>query len=134
MKKTNLQLSLFESNENKFAKKMLDLINQASIGTVWENSFYIEEVELSKWNHLKSNKKRHLTIILKSYKNIDYGTMFTYFNCDKTDEKALLNNICENELYKKLVEDKDFSIIPLPWFIDITFKNFDFKNIENYIE
>ena len=57
--------------------------------------------------------------------------MFTYFNYDKTDEKILLNNICENELYKKLVEDEDFSITLLPWFIDITFKNFDFKNIEN---
>lgn len=134
MEKTNLQLSLFESNENKFANEMLNLINEESVGTIWENSFYIEQVELTKWNHLKSNKKRHLTIILNSYKNIDYDTMFTYFNCDKTDEKILLNNICENELYKKLVEDEDFSITILPWFIDITFKNFDFKNIENYIE
>ena len=57
MKKTNLQLSLFESNENKFANEMLNLINEASIGTIWENSFYIEEVKLSKWNHLKSSKK-----------------------------------------------------------------------------
>lgn len=134
MKKTNLQLSLFESKENKFAKKMLDLINEASIGTVWENSFYIEEIDLSKWNHLKSNKKRHLSISLNSDKNTGYATNFTYFNYDKTDEKILLNNIYESKLYKKLVEDKDFSIAIMPWLISIIYKNFDFKNIENYIE
>lgn len=130
MKNTYLQLTLFESNYDKFAKEMLNLINRESIGTIWENSFYIERVELCKWKHLKSSKKRHLTIIIKSYKNINYDTMFTYFNYDKTDEKVLLNNIRENEVYKKLVEDKDFSITILPWFIDITYKNYDYKNIE----
>ncbi len=123
------QLSLFATREQEFADRILEMFNEASKGTIWENSFSISKLELEKWDHIKS-KKRNLTIMLKNSKNVDYDTNFTYFNKDKTNELLLKENIDNNELFKMLSKDKDFSISLSPDTIFIHYLNFDEKVLD----
>ena len=64
----NAQLSLFATKEQEFADVIVDMFNNCSKDTIWENSFEIRKVELEKWEHIKS-KKRNLTISLESSNN-----------------------------------------------------------------
>ena len=123
------QLSLFATKEQEFADRMLELLNESSEGTIWEDSFYIKKVELEKWNHIKSNK-RHLTILLDSKNITNYDTNFTYFNTDKTNEIKLREQLSNNKLFKYLSKDKDFSITLNPTTIFVIFQNFDSKNYD----
>ena len=123
------QLSLFATKEQEFADRMLELLNESSEGTIWEDSFYIKKVELEKWNHIKSNK-RHLTILLDSKNITNYDTNFTYFNTDKTNEIKLREQLSNNKLFKYLSKDKDFSIALNPTTIFVIFQNFDSKNYD----
>ena len=123
------QLSLFATKEQEFADRMLELLNELSEGTIWEDSFYIKKVELEKWNHIKSNK-RHLTILLDSKNITNYDTNFTYFNTDKTNEIKLREQLSNNKLFKYLSKDKDFSITLNPTTIFVIFQNFDSKNYD----
>lgn len=123
------QLSLFATKEQEFADRMLELLNESSEGTIWEDSFYIKKVELEKWNHIKS-KKRHLTILLDSKNITNYDTNFTYFNTDKTNEIKLREQLSNNKLFKYLSKDKDFSITLNPTTIFVIFQNFDSKNYD----
>lgn len=123
------QLSLFATKEQEFADRMLELLNESSVGTIWEDSFYIKKVELEKWNHIKSNK-RHLTILLDSKNITNYDTNFTYFNTDKTNEIKLREQLSNNKLFKYLSKDKDFSITLNPTTIFVIFQNFDSKNYD----
>lgn len=126
---SKLQLSLFATKEQEFADRMLELLNESSEGTIWEDSFYIKKVELEKWNHIKSNK-RHLTILLDSKNITNYDTNFTYFNTDKTNEIKLREQLSNNKLFKYLSKDKDFSITLNPTTIFVIFQNFDSKNYD----
>lgn len=123
------QLSLFATKEQEFADRMLELLNESSEGTIWEDSFYIKKVELEKWSHIKSNK-RHLTILLDNKNVTNYDTDFTYFNTDKTNEIKLREQLSNNKLFKYLSKDKDFSITLNPTTIFIIFQNFDSKNYD----
>lgn len=123
------QLSLFATKEQEFADRMLELLNESSEGTIWEDSFYIKKVELEKWNHIKSNK-RHLTILLDSKNITNYDTNFIYFNTDKTNEIKLREQLSNNKLFKYLSKDKDFSITLNPTTIFVIFQNFDSKNYD----
>ena len=123
------QLSLFATKEQEFADRMLELLNESSEGTIWEDSFYIKKVELEKWSHIKSNK-RHLTILLDSKNITNYDTNFTYFNTDKTNEIKLREQLSNNKLFKYLSKDKDFSITLNPTTIFVIFQNFDSKNYD----
>lgn len=123
------QLSLFATKEQEFADRMLELLNESSESTIWEDSFYIKKVELEKWNHIKSNK-RHLTILLDSKNITNYDTNFTYFNTDKTNEIKLREQLSNNKLFKYLSKDKDFSITLNPTTIFVIFQNFDSKNYD----
>ena len=123
------QLSIFATKEQEFADRMLELLNESSEGTIWEDSFYIKKVELEKWNHIKSNK-RHLTILLDSKNITNYDTNFTYFNTDKTNEIKLREQLSNNKLFKYLSKDKDFSITLNPTTIFVIFQNFDSKNYD----
>lgn len=123
------QLSLFATKEQEFADRMLELLNESSEGTIWEDSFYIKKVELEKWSHIKSNK-RHLTILLDNKNVTNYDTNFTYFNTDKTNEIKLREQLSNNKLFKYLSKDKDFSITLNPTTIFIIFQNFDSKNYD----
>ena len=123
------QLSLFATKEQEFADRMLELLNESSEGTIWEDSFYIKKVEQEKWNHIKSNK-RHLTILLDSKNITNYDTNFTYFNTDKTNEIKLREQLSNNKLFKYLSKDKDFSITLNPTTIFVIFQNFDSKNYD----
>lgn len=123
------QLSLFATKEQEFADRMLELLNESSEGTIWEDSFYIKKVELEKWSHIKSNK-RHLTILLDNKNVTNYDTNFTYFNTDKTNEIKLREQLSNNKLFKCLSKDKDFSITLNPTTIFVIFQNFDSKNYD----
>lgn len=123
------QLSLFATKEQEFADRMLELLNESSEGTIWEDSFYIKKVELEKWSHIKSNK-RHLIILLDNKNVTNYDTNFTYFNTDKTNEIKLREQLSNNKLFKYLSKDKDFSITLNPTTIFVIFQNFDSKNYD----
>lgn len=92
------QLSLFATKEQEFADRMLELLNESSEGTIWEDSFYIKKVELEKWNHIKSNK-RHLTILLDS-KNYDLSI----------GKDEVLENIKDNVQIIDDLEDKPLTV------------------------
>ena len=81
------QMSLFAPREEELANKICDIFN--SFDTKYQNTFEINNVELQKWEHIKS-KKRNLSIILTSSligEFADRDNSFTYFNCDKTDKE-----------------------------------------------
>ena len=88
----NEQLTLFTPREEELANKICDIFN--SFDTKYQNTFTVENVELQRWEHIKS-KKRNLSIILKSSiigEFADRENSFTYFNEDKTDEVKLNDN------------------------------------------
>ena len=123
------QLSLFATKEQEFADVIVDMFNNCSKDTIWENSFEIRKVELEKWEHIKS-KKRNLTISLESSNNTNHDTSFTYFNADKTSELRLKEQIESNKLFKMLEKDKDFAIRVNPDSIYVYYHNFDDKVLD----
>lgn len=127
------QLSLFTTREQELADIIVDMFNKCSKDTIWENSFSSTNIELKKWDHIKSNK-RNLTITLKSSKNVDYASNFTYFNTNKESELRLKEQIEENKLFKMLEKDKDFAIRMTPDSIYVYYNNFDNKVLDLSID
>lgn len=124
------QMSLFAPREEELANKICDIFN--SFDTKYQNTFEINNVELQKWEHIKS-KKRNLSIILTSSligEFADRDNSFTYFNSDKTDEIKLNNSIVNNYFLQELYKDKDFSISFTPSMIHIYWHNFDDKTFD----
>lgn len=126
----NEQLTLFTPREEELANKICDIFN--SFDTKYQNTFTVENVELQRWEHIKS-KKRNLSIILKSSiigEFADRENSFTYFNEDKTDEVKLNDGIVNNSFLQELYKDKDFSISFTPSMIHIYWHNFDEKRFD----
>lgn len=122
------QLSLFSPREEELANKICDIFN--SFDTKYQNTFEVHNVELQRWEHIKS-KKRNLTILLTSPLAEDFGdNSFTYFNSDKTDEKKINEGILNNYFLQELYKDKDFSISLTPSIIHIFWNNFDDKKFD----
>lgn len=127
------QLSLFTTREQELTDVIVDMFNKCSKDTIWENSFSSTNIELKKWDHIKSNK-RNLTITLKSSKNVDYASNFTYFNTNKESELRLKEQIEDNKLFKMLEKDKDFAIRMTPDSIYVYYHNFDNKVLDLSID
>lgn len=124
----NEQLSLFTPREEELANKICDIFN--SFDTKYQNTFEVHNVELQKWEQIKS-KKRNLTILLTSPLAEEFGdNSFTYFNSDKTDEKKLNEGILNNYFLQELYKDKDFSVSFTPSIIHIYWHNFDDKEFD----
>lgn len=122
------QLSLFTPREEELANKICDIFN--SFDTKYKNTFEVHNVELQRWEHIKS-KKRNLSICITSPLADDFGEdSFTYFNEDKTDEKKLNDGIVNNYFLQQLYKDKDFSISFTPSIIHIFWHNFDDKQFD----
>ena len=122
------QLSLFTPREEELANKICDIFN--SFDTKYKNTFEVHNVELQRWEHIKS-KKRNLSICITSPLADDFGEdSFTYFNEDKTDEKKLNDGIVNNYFLQQLYKDKDFSISFTPNIIHIFWHNFDDKQFD----
>lgn len=122
------QLSLFTPREEELANKICDIFN--SFDTKYKNTFEVHNVELQRWEHIKS-KKRNLSICITSPLADDFGeNSFTYFNEDKTDEKKLNDGIVNNYFLQQLYKDKDFSISFTPSIIHIFWHNFDDKQFD----
>jgi len=122
------QMTLFDSREDELAKAICDIFN--SFDTKYKNTFEIDNVELQRWEHIKS-KKRNLSITLKSPLIDNFGeNSFTYFNSDKTDEVKLNDGIKTNKFLNELQKDKDFSISITPSLIHIFWNNFDYKEFD----
>lgn len=122
------QLSLFTPIEQELADRIVGELNQ--LDTKYKGTFYVEEVELKKWNHIKSNK-RNLTITIKSDKCTGYNdTSFTVYNTDKTDEVILQESVETNPFLKYLSKDNDFSITLTPDVIYVFYSRFDEKQID----
>ena len=131
-KQATSQLSLFLSREQELADTFNDLFN--SFDTKWKDTFYIKDIELKKWDHIKS-KKRNLSIMIKSNKCLGFDeNSFTQFNNDKTDEIKLREQLENSNLFKYLSKDKDFSISITPDTIFIHYHNFDDKQIDLSVE
>lgn len=127
------QLSLFSTREQELADVIVEMFNKCSKETIWENSFNVTNIELKKWDHIKSNKK-NLTITLKSSNNVDYASNFTYFNTNKESELRLKEQIEENKLFKMLEKDKDFDIKVTPDNIYVYYHNFEDKILDLSID
>ena len=122
------QLSLFVSREEELANKICDIFN--SFDTKYKNTFEVHNVELQRWEQIKS-KKRNLSICITSPLAENFGEdSFTYFNKDKTDEKKLNDGIVNNYFLQQLYKDKDFSISFTPSIIHIFWHNFDDKQFD----
>lgn len=126
----NEQLSLFTPREEELASKICDIFN--SFDTKYKNTFEVHNIELQRWEYIKS-KKRNLSIILSSSLVNDFAdsdNSFTYFNSDKTDEIKLNDGIANNYFLQELYKDKDFSISFTPNLIHIYWNNFDDKQFD----
>ena len=122
------QMSLFAPREQELADRIVDIFN--SFDTKYKGTFYVDKIELEKWEHIKS-KKRNLTIMLKSKNCTGYNeTSFTQFNSDKTDETLLRESVDIDPFLKYLSEDKDFSITITPDMLFVFYNNFDDKEID----
>ena len=125
---TNSQLSLFATQEQELADRLLEIFN--SFDTKYKGNLFINKIELEKWDHIKSDKK-NLTISIASnkYNGFDENS-FTQFNSDKTDELTIRKGIEDNTFIKYLNKDDDFSIILTPNDIMIFYNKFEDKNID----
>jgi len=120
------QLTFFEENKEKFAKKVLEVLN--SLNTLWKDTLEINNVELKKWEHTKT-KKRNLMINISTTLPQNHNQKENYFTMwNKVKDTQRLNDeIFNNKYLKKLNNDDDFSISLTPWHIYIFYHNFDFK-------
>ena len=124
------QMTLFAPREQELADRIVDEFN--SLDTKYKGTFYLNKIELEKWDHIKS-KKRHLTITIKSdlcKEFADRENSFTQFNEDKTDEVVLRECTETNKFLNYLSDDKDFSISLTPDSIYVFYQNFDDKQID----
>ncbi len=124
------QLSLFASREQELADRIVDIFN--SFDTKYKGTFYVDDIGLEVWDHIKS-KKRNLTIGLKSSKCNGYSdkeTAFTCFNTDKRDEILLRESTEIDPFLKYLSQDKDFSISLTPDTLYVFYHKFDDKIID----
>ena len=122
------QLSLFVPREHELTDRILEEFN--SLDTSYKGTFYVNSIELDKWEHIKSNK-RNLTICIKSDKCTGFNeTSFTQFNTDKTDEIVLRESVESNAFLKYLSQDKDFSITITPDTLMVFWHNFDEKQYD----
>ena len=122
------QLSLFATKEQEFADRIVEEFNK--LDTKYKDTFYIDKIELAKWDHI-SSKKRNLTVVIKSDKCTGYNeTSFTQFNKDKTDEIVLRESVQTNSLFKYLSKDEDFSIAITPDLLIVHYLKFDDKILD----
>ena len=122
------QLTLFAPREQELADRIVDIFN--SFDTKYKGTFYVDEVKLEKWDHIKS-KKRNLSILIKSSMCTGYNeTSFTQFNTDKKDEILLRESVDIDSFLKYLNKDKDFSITITPTMLMVYYHNFDDKEID----
>lgn len=130
VKKQVSQMTLFAPREEELADRIVDIFN--SFDTKYKGTFYVDDIELKVWDHIKS-KKRNLMICLKSTKCVEYSnkdTAFTCFNTNKEDE-ILLREITDIDPFLKyLSQDKDFSISLTPDTIYVFYNKFDEKEID----
>ena len=127
-KNLQTQLSLFAAKEQEFADRIVEELN--SLDTKYKGTFYIENLELKKWDHIKSNK-RNLTITIKSKNCTGFDeTSFTQFNTDKTDEIILRECVETNDFLKYINKDSDFSITITPDMLMVFYHNFDEKQFD----
>ena len=125
---SNEQLSLFATKEQEFADRIVEEFNK--LDTKYKDTFYIDKIELAKWDHI-SSKKRNLTVVIKSDKCTGYNeTSFTQFNKDKTDEIVLRESVQTNSLFKYLSKDEDFSIAITPDLLIVHYLKFDDKILD----
>lgn len=122
------QLSLFEAKQEYIANEVLKDLN--NLNTIWKDTFYIHEIDLSLWEHI-SEKDKVLTVIYESYANKEYASKdnFIYFgkNIESMNE---MNNIYEySELLNKHKNDKDLSIAITPTMVFLYWHNFEKKDI-----
>ena len=124
------QLTLFATREQELADRIVDELNK--LDTKYKGSFYVEDIELKPWEHIKSNK-RNLTISIKSSKCTSYSdkeNAFTCFNTDKSDEIILRESVENNTFLKYLSKDSDFSISLTPDVFYVFYSKFDEKQID----
>ena len=122
------QLTLFAPREQELADRIVDIFN--SFDTKYKGTFYVDEVKLEKWDHIKS-KKRNLSILIKSSKCTGYNeTSFTQFNTDKEEEILLRESVDIDSFLKYLNKDKDFSVTITPTMLMVYYHNFDDKEID----
>lgn len=124
------QMSLFAPREQELADRIVKELN--SLDTKYSGTFYVDDIKLEKWDHIKSNK-RNLTISIKSEKCKEYSdkeNSFTCFNEDKTDEIVLRECVETNTFLNYLSQDKDFSITITPDTLYAFYSKFDEKNID----
>ena len=125
---SNEQLSLFATKEQEFADRIVEEFNK--LDTKYKDTFYIDKIELAKWDHI-SSKKRNLTVVIKSDKCTGYNeTSFTQFNKDKTDEIVLRESVQTSSLFNYLSRDKDFSIAITPDLLIVHYLKFDDKILD----
>ncbi len=125
---SNEQLSLFATKEQEFADRIVEEFNK--LDTKYKDTFYIDKIELAKWDHI-SSKKRNLTVVIKSDKCTGYNeTSFTQFNKDKTDEIVLRESVQTSSLFKYLSKDEDFSIAITPDLLIVHYLKFDDKILD----
>lgn len=122
------QISLFEAKQEYIANEVLKDLN--NLNTIWKDTFYIREIDLSLWEHI-SAKDKVLTVIYESYANKEYASddNFIYFGKNIESMKEL-NDIYEySELLNKYRNDKDLSISITPTMVFLYWHKFERKDI-----
>ena len=123
------QLSLFENthiNKEIFANNILNDLNR--LDTIWKGTFYIDHIELSKWEHI-SDPDKVLEIVYMStmIEELGKGNCFTQW-CDyKDDELKLLNLYEHSDTLMRYADDKDLSVSVTPDMIFVFFHKFERK-------
>lgn len=113
-------------DKNVFANNILNDLN--NLETIWKGTFYIDTLELSKWDHI-SDTDKVLEIVYRSSKNEEYGTdkSFTYWCTDKDSELKLLNLYDYSDTLMRFVDDKDLAVSVTPDMIFVFFHKFERK-------
>lgn len=127
------QLSLFDNEMEQvaraFGENIIEVLN--SVNTKWKDTFYIGNVEIEKWEHIR-NKDKNLTIIIKTDKADSGENALCYYNKDKTDTNKLDRALYEFLKKSKLDKNNNLSILLMPWNIFVFYHHFDkeYHNIE----
>lgn len=123
-----LALTLFETKEQNVAETVLKDLN--ALKTIWHDSFYIDEIDLCKWEHI-TDEEKVLTVIYRSRNNEEYAAEnnFIYFGTNTVSMRELNMIYDKSELLNKHRNDKDLAVSITPTMIFLYWHKFERKHI-----
>ena len=128
----NEQLSLFEETgitKEELADRICAEFNK--LDTVWKGTFRVKRAKLVKWEHVNEPDKV-LEITIGA--DVSEGKYLMYFKGSEESQRKAMCIGDYSPFMDRLLNDKDFSFNPTPWFILFIWHKYEKKNLQKILD